>query len=208
MGGAGKWINYQPGKKEKSTNISEDRESEGGTQTEFMWFRAKLRRSDVIHFSLSRGIHLPPSCNYGALFPLLIHLNVCVSLLWLLEHTHIDVHTQHTHAHTPHKATLLCNKSLITGSSCFLFPSLLCSGSRSCFPLLCIISRVLLNTAWSPLHPKTLGHMEEETDGLTDSKRNTLILLQQIIEKRGEKITTILCFVLSYCVISVLFLFL
>lgn len=85
--------------------------SEGGTDAEFMWFREELWHLDVIHFSLSRGIHLPPSCNYGALFPLLIHLNVCLCLFLVTIRAHICGRCTHTHTHTHHKATLLC-KSL------------------------------------------------------------------------------------------------
>ena len=138
--------------REKSRNSRGDRDREGGTDTEFMWFRGELWHLDVIHFTLSRGIHLPPSCNYGALFPLLIHLKVCLCLFLatIRAHTHID---GHTHTHTEHKATLLCNKSLITGSSCFSFSPLLCSGSRSCFPSLCIISFVLLKHNVEPPSP-------------------------------------------------------
>lgn len=57
-------------------------------ETEFMWFREELWRLDVIHSALSRGIHLPPSCNYGALFSLLIHLNVCLCLFLVTIRAH------------------------------------------------------------------------------------------------------------------------
>lgn len=56
---------------------------------------------------------LHSSYNQGALFPLVIHLNVCVCFL---ECTHIDAQT-----HMSHKATLLCNRSLSTGCGCFVF---------------------------------------------------------------------------------------
>lgn len=80
----------------KSRNNRGDRQRQRGTDTEFMWFRGELRRSDLIHFTLSRGIHLPSSCNYGALFPLLIHLNVCLCLflMTIRARTHTYTHTE------------------------------------------------------------------------------------------------------------------
>lgn len=57
------------------------------------------------------GIHWLPPCNYRALFPLLIHLNVCLCLFVLLI-----------------SALSYCTKALITGSSFLCFSSVLATG--------------------------------------------------------------------------------
>lgn len=143
---------------ERAETTEGDRESEGGaTDAEFMWFRVELWHLDVIHFTLSRGIHLPPSCNYGALFPLLIHLNVCLCLflVTIRAHTRVDVHT-HTQARTTKPLSSVINPSLLA-VVVFLFCSPLCSGSWSCFPSLCIISFVPWKHNMEPPSPHNTG---------------------------------------------------
>ncbi len=155
--------------REKSRNNRGDRGSEGrrGADAEFMWFRVALWHLDVIHFTLSRGIHLPPSSNYGALFPLLIHLNVCLCLFLVTIRAH-TYRCTHTHVCATKPLSSVINPSLLA-VVVFLFPLCCVLAVGAVFPRSALLALCCGNTTWSLLHPTTLGHREGETEGNTDS---------------------------------------
>lgn len=152
-------MNYQqpPGQRtrdeEKRAEATERREGKGrhGRRVHVVQRGAVALGCNSL-YSLQRN-PFTPSCNYGALFPLLIHPNVCL-YLFLLTIRACTYRWTHTH----HKATLLCNKSLITGSRCCSFR--LCCVLAVGAVFLCSVLLALCrgNTTWSLLHPTTLGH--------------------------------------------------
>lgn len=90
-----------------------------------------------------------------------------------------------TQKHKCHKATLLCNKSLITCTSVFLFfLSLPCFGSHGCFSLFSVISFELWKQIWTPLHPaanRNTGRKKQSGIKATSTKTTVLLFLKKYI---------------------------
>lgn len=92
-----------------------------------------------------------------------------------------------TQKHKCHKATLLCNKSLVTCARVFSFfffpPSLPRSGSHGCFSLLSVISFELWKQTWTPpppppFTPQLTGTQEErKQSGIKAKSTKTTVLL-------------------------------